>query len=320
MVKFIIMVRTNVLNPSEKEAIMIFQTKYVSQVLRLFIAMMTIMLLSGCVLELPSTNLDGATSKQVRKENELRVIFLDVGQGASQLLISPSGKTMLIDAGNNDQEQAMLDYLKYYDVTSLDIVIGTHPDADHIGGLDKVIDHHDVGKIYMPKVQSNTKTFESLLRSIQQKGLKVTTAKGGITLDWDEQVEVQMLAPLATYDDTNNMSAVVKVTYGDTSFLLTGDASKASEQDMLDSGIDMSADVLMVGHHGSKSSTSKAFLERVDPLYAVIQVGSDNKYGHPTETVLNRLSKQNVKVYRNDIEGTVEFSSDGQQYIITTER
>ncbi|WMT42473.1 ComEC/Rec2 family competence protein [Paenibacillus sp. D2_2] len=253
-------------------------------------------------------------------EGRLRVIFLDVGQGASQLLISPSGKTMLIDAGNNDREQQVVDDLHAYGIDHLDIVIGTHPDADHIGGLDRVIDDFPVGAVYMPKIQSNTKTYESLLRSIKNKGLKVKTAQAGVRLDWDEEVSAEMVAPVMVSDDTNNMSAVVRIAYGDSSYLLTGDAERESEQAMLSSGRELQADVMLVGHHGSKSSTSPAFLKQVNPKYAVIQVGKDNKYGHPKQVILDRLAKQQVKVYRNDLQGNIEIASDGSKYYVTTER
>lgn len=281
-------------------------------------------LISGCAPEgweealgRPAENASLAT--ETEGDSQLRVIFLDVGQGASQLLISPSGHTMLIDAGNNDKEEEMLDYLQAYGVRRLDLVIGTHPDADHIGGLDRVIDRLDIGEVYMPKIQSNTKTFESLLNSIRSKGLKVKTAKAGLELAWDERVQVSMLAPVTATDDNNNMSAVVKVTYGSTSFLLTGDAESESERAMLESGANLHADVLLVGHHGSKSSTTARFLNAVKPKYAVIQVG-DNSYGHPTKTILDRLAKYQVEVYRNDLQGTVEIASDGKGYRITTER
>lgn len=288
--------------------------------LRMFVSILAVVLmLSGCALELELGSPADTSSGSRQNEGRLRVIFLDVGQGASQLLISPSGKTMLIDAGNNDREQAMLDYLKEYGVNRLDIVIGTHPDADHIGGLDRVIDHVDIGEIYMPKIQANTKTFESLLLSIKNKGLKVKTAKAGLVLEWDEDVQVTMVAPVQTYDDKNNMSAVVKVVYGDTSYLLTGDAERQSEKDMIESGADLQADVMLIGHHGSKSSTTLSFLKKVAPQYGVIQVG-ENNYGHPTSTVLDRLSKQGIEVYRNDLHGTVEIASDGHTYRITTER
>ncbi|GGA21353.1 ComEC/Rec2 family competence protein [Paenibacillus physcomitrellae] len=274
--------------------------------------------LCGCSLEPGLLNETAAPPPQ--GESLLRVIFLDVGQGASQLLIAPSGKTMLIDAGNNDNEQTMLDYLHKYGIKRLDTVIGTHPDADHIGGMDKVIDETEVGNIYLPKASSNTKTFESLLKSIQRKGLKVKTAKAGVQLDLGEGIKIKMLAPVKSYEDSNNMSAVVKVTYGKNSFLLTGDAESQSEKDMLASGADLCADVLLVGHHGSKSSTTLAFLKAVKPRYGIIQVGKDNNYGHPTQTVLQRLKKQGVEVYRNDLQGTIEVDSDGTKLTIQTER
>ncbi len=279
-------------------------------------------LLSGCTLNLgdiPVREGEGSSPASTTSGNRLRVIFLDVGQGASQLLISPSGRTMLIDAGNNNMEQQMLDYLEHYDVDRIDIIVGTHPDADHIGGLDAVIDHHDTGAIYMPKIQSNTKTFESLLKSIRNKGLKVKSAQNGLRLDWDDEVKVEMLAPVEAGGDSNNMSAVLKVTYDRTSFLLTGDAERESEKAMMGSGKDLRADVLLVGHHGSKSSTSLSFLQQVSPRYAVIQVG-ENSYGHPKQEILNRLNKYGTKVYRNDLHGTIEIASNGQSYEITTER
>ena len=243
-------------------------------------------------------------------KGKLTVHYIDVGQGASQLIQTPSGKTMLIDGGNNDDEQRMVSYLKKQGISKVDVLIGTHPDADHVGGLDAVVDAFDIGKIYMPKVSSNTKTFESLLTSIQNKGLKVTTAKAGVTIDLDDQLDVTMVAPVKSYDDKNEMSAVVKLTFNKNSFLFTGDAESGSESDMINSGTNLKSDVLLVGHHGSNSSTSQAFLNAVNPTYAVIQVG-DNSYGHPTDNILKRLHNKNVKIYRNDLQGTIVFTSDG---------
>lgn len=257
--------------------------------------------------------------EQQLKGQQLQVNFLDVGQGASQLIITPSGKTMLIDGGNNDQQEKMVQYLKHYGIKRLDIVIATHPDADHIGGLIAAIKYADVGKIYMPKVQNNTKTFENLLRVIKNKGLKITTAKAGLSLDLEDKLDINMIAPNQNGLDNNNMSAVVRIQYGQTSFLLTGDAGSESEQAMLASGVNLASDVLLVGHHGSKSSTTTQFLQKIKPKYAVIQVG-ENKYGHPTPTVLKRLQANGVHVYRNDTQGTIEFRSDGLNYSIKTER
>lgn len=254
---------------------------------------------------------ESTVKAQVVTAGELQVHFIDVGQGASQLLIGPTGKTMLIDAGDNSMEGTVVGYLQQMGVKKIDILIGTHPDADHVGGLDKVIDHFDIGNIYMPRIQANTKTYESVLQSIKAKGLKVSTAKAGLTLDWEPDMEVKMIAPVHTYEDTNEMSAVLHLTYRDTSFLLMGDAEAESEADILQSGVDLKADVLLVGHHGSRTSTSEALLNRVKPAYAVIQVGKDNKYDHPAPETLKRLTHKGIQIYRNDEQGNIIVTSDG---------
>ncbi|MGF7050326.1 beta-lactamase superfamily II metal-dependent hydrolase [Paenibacillus sp. DS2015] len=253
-----------------------------------------------------------ATETPITPTGTLKIHYIDVGQGASQLILTPNGKTMLIDAGNNDDEQRVVNYLKEQGVTKVDILIGTHPDADHVGGLDAVVDAFEMGSIYMPKVSSNTKTFESVLTSIANKNLKVTTAKAGIDLSLDEQISLKILAPINTYDDVNNMSAILKLTFGDTSFLFTGDAEVESENDLLDEGTLLKSDVLLVGHHGSNSSTSQSFLDAVNPNYAVIQVGK-NSYGHPTSKILKRLTDKKIKIYRNDEQGTIIFATDGKK-------
>lgn len=262
-------------------------------------------------------------TEEIKKENdvavseplteELAVHFVDVGQGAAQVIIAPNKKVMVIDAGNNDDEDKMVAYLKELGVSKVDVLIGTHPDADHIGGMDAVIDSFDIGKIYMPKVQRDTQTFESVLQSIQNKGLTVTTAKAGIELNLDSTVQAKMIAPLDdTASDANEMSAVVRLQYGEQSFLLTGDAGIPTEEKWLQSGEMIKSTVLLTGHHGSSHSTSEAFLQAVQPKYAVIQVGK-NSYGHPTSEVLERLHNENIKIYRNDTDGTIVFKTDGKE-------
>ncbi|MGG4495607.1 MBL fold metallo-hydrolase [Brevibacillus reuszeri] len=261
--------------------------------------------------ETPKTT--SATSSSPLKDGKVIVHYIDVGQGASQLIIGPSGKTILIDAGNNDKEKVVTDYLKKQNVKKVDILIGTHPDADHTGGLDAVIRTFDIGKIYMPRVQANTKTFESVLTEIAKKGLKVSTAKAGVTLEWEPDVAIEMVAPIGSYKDANDMSAVIHLTYGTTSFLFTGDAETESEKDLVQSQVNLKSDVLLVGHHGSKTSTSEAFLNRVNPTYAIIQSGKGNKYGHPTNVVMDRLAKKGIKIYRNDEQGNIVFTSNGKE-------
>jgi competence protein ComEC len=265
----------------------------------------------------PSTEATQPTSDQ---GNKLKVIFLDVGQGNAQLIITPNNHAMLIDAGNNDKEQLMLKYMKDYNIKKLDVVVGSHPDADHIGGLDKIVKGLEIGSVYMPKKMSNTKTFESLLNEIKNKGLKINTAKSGVNIPLDENVNVEMLGPVKDYDDSNDVSAVVKVSYGDQSFLFPGDAEGPSEKDMIDSGVNLQTTTLAVGHHGSNSSTSPSFLNKVNPKYAVIQVGADNKYGHPTDKTLQKLKSKNIQVFRTDLNGNITFTTDGKSMDVTIQK
>ena len=246
------------------------------------------------------------------KSGKLEVHFVDVGQGAAQIIITPAGKVMVIDGGNNDDEERMVSYLNELGVKKVDILVGTHPDADHIGGIDAVIDAFDIGKIYMPKVQKDTQTFESVLRAVQNKGLKVSTAKAGIDLELDGALSTKMIGPIAAFDpDNNEMSAIIRLEYGKNSFLLTGDAGVNTEADLIQSGAELKSTVLLVGHHGSDHSTSPAFLKAVQPEYAVIQVGK-NSYGHPTAGVLSKVSDAGAKIYRNDTDGTIVFTSNGK--------
>ncbi|GAW92474.1 MBL fold metallo-hydrolase [Calderihabitans maritimus] len=243
----------------------------------------------------------------------LKVHFIDVGQADSILVQLPSGQNILIDGGNNDDGSLIVNYLKQEGVKRLDHVIGTHPHEDHIGGLDAAIRSFEVGKVYFPKVAHTTITFENLLLAIKDKDLKITPAKAGVKLDAGQGVEAVFVAPnSSSYDDLNNYSAVLKLTYGSTSFLFTGDAEAQSEGEMLRAGYNLRADVLKVGHHGSSSSTTPAFLKAVSPKYAVISVGRNNKYGHPHFETLAKLSEAGVQVFRTDLQGTIVATSDGK--------
>lgn len=239
----------------------------------------------------------------------LTVHYLDVGQADSIFIELPNSQSMLIDAGNEENGSQIVSYIKALGYTKITYLIATHPHADHIGGMAYVINSINIGSIYMPKVSTTTQTYESLLTAISNKGLSVFTAQAGVSLFNADDLEVVILAPNQDqYDNLNNYSAVIKVTYKNNSFLFMGDAETLSENEIAG---DASADVLKVGHHGSSSSTSQSFLDRVNPQYAVISAGTDNDYGHPTQETLDRLTAIGATIYRTDLDGTVVFTSDG---------
>ncbi len=244
-------------------------------------------------------------------EGEMRVHFIDVGQADCSLIEMPDGKTMLIDAGNNDDGETVVDYLNACGIDTIDYLIGTHPHEDHIGGMDDVIENFPIGKIYMPKVQANTKTFRDVLTAVKNRGLSVHSAKAGVTLTETPDLSIAMLAPnKEVYEEMNDYSAVVRIVYQDTAFLFMGDAEKRSENEIKE---DVRADVLKIGHHGSSSSTSEKFLRRVDPGYVFIPCGKDNDYGHPHREIRDLLKQYHITTYRADTDGTVVFASDGKE-------
>ena len=198
----------------------------------------------------------------------LRVDFLNVGQ-ADCALLSTNGHYMVIDGGNNGDADTILSYLEGQGVEKLDAVVGTHPHEDHIGSLDAIINHFDVDAVYMPKIMHTSKTFEDVLDAVANKGLKIKSPSPGDTIDFNG-LEIEVLGPQREYKDFNNNSSVLKVNAGETAFLFTGDAEETAEKDILQADYDLQADVLKVGHHGSSTSSSQAFLQAVKPKYAVI--------------------------------------------------
>ncbi|NLB54115.1 MAG: MBL fold metallo-hydrolase [Syntrophomonadaceae bacterium] len=269
------------------------------------------LLINGCGVS-PQTTVPVQTDPVQTTAGTLQVHFIDVGQGDAILVQTPAGQNMLVDAGDNSYGGEVIEYLTSQGVEQLDIVVGTHPHADHIGGLDTVIDHFPVQKVYLPKVTHTTKTFRDLLAAVKDNGLKVTTAKAGVDLPL-EGLNAYFAAPVEdSYESLNNYSAVIKIDYGSHSFLFTGDAEAESEAQILSAGTDIKTTVLKVGHHGSSSSTSPEFLQAAAPRYAVIMLGEDNPYGHPHRETMELLNSAGVEIFRTDRDGTIVFSTNGE--------
>jgi competence protein ComEC len=262
---------------------------------------------------IPMSATTNATTKN------MYVHFINVGQGDSIYIKAPNGEDILIDGGNKDGSD-LVAYLKKQKVKDIEFMIATHPDADHIGGLDEVLKAFPVKSVYAPKVSHTSQAYKDFLTAVKNKKLTIKTAKADVTLSI-KGVTAKFVGPVKTYStsDTNDWSAVLKITYGKNSFLFTGDAEAKAEADMIKAKKDLRADVLKVGHHGAKTSTSTAFLNAVKPKYAVISVGK-NSYGHPTKEVLNRLKAAKVTVYRTDQKGTIVFTSNGSKLSVKTEK
>lgn len=248
---------------------------------------------------------------------DLVVHFLDVGQGDSTLL-QFRDKTMLIDAGERGMAERIIAYLDDHNVERLDVVVATHAHADHIGGLGDVISAYPVGRFVDAAQPHSTATYENLLALIEEKGIPYTAAERGQTVPLDPDLEILVLNPASEpIGDANEDSIVLKVTYGDISYLFTGDAGNPAEESMLEAGLDLDADVLKVGHHASRYASSAGFLAAVSPAISVIPVGAGNDYGHPHEEAVERLEAVGSRIYRTDLDGNVVIATDGRALSVT---
>ena len=243
--------------------------------------------------------------------------FIDVGQ-ADAALIECDGHYMLIDGGNRNDSDKMYTILRNNEIKTLDLLVGTHPDEDHIGGLAGALNYANAIITLCSTKSHDTKVFSDFNKYAEKNGGGIQIPNPGDQYNLGS-AQVTILA-VNSGSEPNDSSIVIKIVYGETSFLFTGDAEAEAEQWLLNSGYDLSADVLKVGHHGSSSSTSKRFLNAVNPTYGIISTGKDNTYGHPTEETLNHLRNAGVQIYRTDLQGDIFVSSDGKTVSITTQK
>ena len=284
-------------------------TKFLKSLISILI--MASFIFTGCATDgVANDNLSSVSPSGV-----LEVHFLNVGQADCSLIKFSDGSNMLIDAGNNGDAKYVTEYLNNQGVKRLDVVVGTHPHEDHIGSLDTVINNFDIGTVYMPDDVATTKTFTGVIDAIENKGLSITEPVVGSTFNLGG-ANFTILGPQKKYDDHNNNSIVLKMVYGDTSFMFTGDAEVKAEEDIMAKGYDLKADVLKVGHHGSSTSTSDKWLSLVDPMYAVIQCEKGNDYGHPHKETIQKLNAKGIEIFRNDELGEIVITTDGKNITV----
>lgn len=243
--------------------------------------------------------------------NEMKIHFIDVGQGDS-ILIQVNNKNLLIDSGSKSEKKKLENYLKSIYIPQFDYIIVTHPHEDHIGNMNYIINNYKINNFYSPKIQSNTTAFESMAEALARKDIKIKTLKANNnSIDLGDNTLVEIFSPnLDSYDNLNNYSPIIKISYGNNSFLFTGDAEEDVEVEVLSKSFNLKSDVLKIGHHGSSTSTSKNFLARVNPGITIISVGKENSYGHPSNKTLEKIKA--TTVYRTDINGSIVITSDGQ--------
>lgn len=251
--------------------------------------------------------------------DDLKIHFIDIGQGDSSLIITPNKKTILIDTGTKSSSNILIEYLNRQGVDTIDVLVSTHPHSDHIGGAVDIMDNFKVNQVLDSGFVHTSKTYENYLEKIDEKDIPFSVVKSGDTFNLDG-LNVKILNPLEPKEDANNSSIVMRVEYGDFSCLFTGDIEEKSEIEIINNNHFIQSVVLKVAHHGSDTSSSQIFLEKVMPDVSIIEVGKDNPYGHPSKRVLDRLNIIKTEVFRTDLDGTIIIKSDGVNYSVSTSK
>lgn len=267
----------------------------------------TVVLLAGYF------GIDLTQDSKVPKDSKLMISYIDVGQGDAAY-IKVNGNDILIDAGPRSNSKELLEQLKAKNIDDFELVIATHPHEDHIGGMVDVFKEYEVKAFYSPKITHTTKTYENLVKAVKDEGLKTKELKGGMVIDLGEGAKFEVFTPQKSeYEELNDYSPIMKLSFGDTSYLFTGDAEKLAEEEALAKyKTSLDSDVIKFGHHGSSSSSSNAFIEAVSPKYGIISCAKDNKYGHPHRETLDIIKKYNIKTFRTDTDGEIILTSDGK--------
>ncbi|EMY9860988.1 TPA: MBL fold metallo-hydrolase [Clostridioides difficile] len=246
------------------------------------------------------------------KKSLLSIHMIDVGQGDSILVQTPTNKNILIDEGDEDSENIIISYLRQKRIKTIDIIIATHPDSDHIGSLDNIIKKFNVNSIYMPEQSTDSEAYQNLINSCTDKNLSIQHLYKNDVLNIDNNINIYVLSPSYIQEESNLNSIVFKLTFNDNSFLFMGDAEEENEKEILHSFKLNNINFIKIGHHGSNSSSSLEFIKKISPDIAAISCGYKNQYGHPHREVINNLKQNHVSIYRTDRIGDIVFYSDGE--------
>lgn len=246
------------------------------------------------------------------KKSLLSIHMIDVGQGDSILVQTPTNKNILIDGGDEDSENIIISYLRQKRIKTIDIIIATHPDSDHIGSLDNIIKKFNVNSIYMPEQSTDSEAYQNLINSCTDKNLSIQHLYKNDVLNIDNNINIYVLSPSYIQEESNLNSIVFKLTFNDNSFLFMGDAEEENEKEILHSFKLNNINFIKIGHHGSNSSSSLEFIKKISPDIAAISCGYKNQYGHPHREVINNLKQNHVSIYRTDRIEDIVFYSDGE--------